>query len=153
MIAGLGGDAGAHKSLLERPNGHLRPFFGGRLPCIGRAAAEPEDLVQETLIAIHTRRNTYDPSQPLSPWVYAIARYKFLDHPRRTKTALREVPIEEAIALLDIFDHAPVLPRGRCPGRTIVFQRRQVSPHTSSGAEPIGRPPLERQAKQPVRET
>jgi RNA polymerase sigma-70 factor (ECF subfamily) len=52
--------------------------------------------VQETLIGIHTRRDTYDPSQPFTPWVYAIARYKLVDHLRRTKTTMKDVPIEEA---------------------------------------------------------
>ena len=35
------------------------------------------------LIAIHTHRDTYDPLQPLTPWVHAIARYKFLDYLRK----------------------------------------------------------------------
>ena len=55
-----------------------------------------EDLVQEALIAIHTRRHTYDPSQLFTPWVYAIARYKFVDYLRRTKTSINDLPIEDA---------------------------------------------------------
>jgi RNA polymerase sigma-70 factor (ECF subfamily) len=35
-----------------------------------------EDLVQETLLAVHNQRHTYDPGQPLTAWVHAIARYK-----------------------------------------------------------------------------
>lgn len=106
MIAGLGGDAAAHKALLERLSGHLRAFFGGRLARIGRGPSEAEDLVQEALIAIHTRRNTYDSSQPLTPWVYAIARYKFLDYLRRTKGSMKEVPIEEAEEIVAQSQHA-----------------------------------------------
>ena len=49
---------------------------------IGRSATEAEDLTQEALMAIHTRRHTYDPSLPLMPWVHAIARYKLIDHLR-----------------------------------------------------------------------
>ena len=41
---------------------------------------EAEDLVQEVLIAIHTRRHAYDRSQLFTLWVAAIARYKFLDY-------------------------------------------------------------------------
>jgi RNA polymerase sigma-70 factor (ECF subfamily) len=80
MISGLDGDAAAHRALLERLSSQLRAYFKGQLNRIGRGPVEAEDLVQEALIAIHTRRHTYDRSQLFTPWVYAIARYKFLDY-------------------------------------------------------------------------
>jgi RNA polymerase sigma-70 factor, ECF subfamily len=96
MIAGLEGDATAHRALLSRLSGHLRAYFKGRLARIGRGPVDAEDLLQEVLIAIHTRRHTYDPSQLLTPWVHAVARYKFLDYLRRTKASIKDVPIENA---------------------------------------------------------
>jgi len=96
MTAGLGGDTAAYKSLLERLSSQLRAYFKGQLGRFNRGPVEAEDLVQEALMAIHTRRHTYDPSQPLTPWVYAIARYKFVDYLRRTKASIRDVPIEDA---------------------------------------------------------
>src|SRR6266446_2038234 len=96
MLAGLGGDARSHRALLTGLSSHLRAYFKRRLARIGRSEADAEDLVQETLMAIHTRRHTYDRSQPLTPWVYAIARYKFLDYLRRTKASFKDVPIEDA---------------------------------------------------------
>jgi RNA polymerase sigma-70 factor (ECF subfamily) len=95
MIRGLHGDAAAHKTLLEKFGGQLRGYFNGQLRRIGRGPVEAEDLVQEVLIAIHTRRHTYDPSRLFTPWAYAIARYKFLDYLRRTKVSKHEVPIED----------------------------------------------------------
>ena len=47
-------------------------------------------------ITLHTRRHTYDRSQLLTPWVYAVARYRLVDYLRRTKASIRDVPIEEA---------------------------------------------------------
>jgi RNA polymerase sigma-70 factor (ECF subfamily) len=94
MIAGLGGDGAAHRTLLERLSHQLRGYFKGQLDRIGRGPAEAEDLVQEALIAIHTRRHTYDASQPLTPWVYAIARYKFVDYLRRAHASMNDLPIE-----------------------------------------------------------
>lgn len=38
-----------------------------------------EDLVQESLLAIHNKRHTFDPGQPLGAWVHAIAKYKLVD--------------------------------------------------------------------------
>jgi RNA polymerase sigma-70 factor (ECF subfamily) len=49
------------------------------------------------LLAIHTRQHTYDPTEPLTPWVYAIARYKLIDHLRRTRASVADLPIEKAM--------------------------------------------------------
>jgi len=94
MIASLAGDAQAYHSLLERLTGHLRAYYRHRFARIGHGTAEAEDLLQEALIAIHTHRDTYDPSLPFTPWIHAIARYKFLDYLRRSKTSLKDVPVE-----------------------------------------------------------
>jgi RNA polymerase sigma-70 factor (ECF subfamily) len=99
MLAGLQGDAAAHRSLLSALSGHLRGFYRSRLLRAGRRAEETEDLVQEALMAIHTRRHTYDPNELLTPWVYAIARYKLIDHLRQTRSRLTDVPIEDASSI------------------------------------------------------
>jgi RNA polymerase sigma-70 factor (ECF subfamily) len=83
------------ETLLERLGGQLRAYFRGQLNRINRGAVEAEDLVQEALLAVHTRRHTYDPSQLFTPWVYAIARYKFIDYLRRTKVSAKDVPVDE----------------------------------------------------------
>ena len=95
MVAGLGGDGPAHRMLLEKLSSHLRGYYKSHLDRVGRGAVEAEDLVQEALIAIHTRRHTYDPSQPFTPWAYAIARYKFIDYLRRTRASAQDLPIED----------------------------------------------------------
>jgi RNA polymerase sigma-70 factor (ECF subfamily) len=105
MRAGLGGDAAAYRSLLERLSRHLRAYYKSRLSRIGRSASEAEDLVQEALMAIHTRRHTYDAAEPLTPWVYAIARYKLIDHLRRTKVSRADIPIEDAGEIIAREDH------------------------------------------------
>jgi RNA polymerase sigma-70 factor (ECF subfamily) len=105
MIAGLEGDSAAHRMLLQRLSGQLRAFYKGRLLRIGRSAAEVEDLVQETLIAVHIHRDTYNPAELLTPWVYAIARYKLIDHLRKTRASLAHVPIEDAEGLPAEDDH------------------------------------------------
>src|SRR5712672_4337033 len=99
MLAGLDGDATAHKALLTRLSANLRAYFKSHLARIGKGPADAEDLVQETLIALHTRRHTYDRSKLLTPWVYAIARYRLVDYLRRTKSSVADVPIEAAAAL------------------------------------------------------
>ena len=80
FVQGLGGDAGAYRECLRQLTAHLRGFLRRRLQ---RIPDEVEDLVQETLLAIHNQRHTYDPAQPLTAWVHAIAKYKLIDCLRR----------------------------------------------------------------------
>ncbi len=47
-------------------------------------------------MAIHLKLHTYDPAEPLTPWVYAVARYKLIDFLRRTRASTADVPIDEA---------------------------------------------------------
>jgi RNA polymerase sigma-70 factor (ECF subfamily) len=100
MRASLAGDAVAYRTLLNRLGAILRAYYKGRLTRIGRSAAEAEDLMQQALMAIHTRRHTYDPAEPLTPWVYAIARYKLIDYLRRTRASIGDLPIEDAEAVM-----------------------------------------------------
>jgi RNA polymerase sigma-70 factor, ECF subfamily len=44
---------------------------------------EIEDVYQETLLAFFQARHTYEPSRPLEPWLFAIARNVAADHSRR----------------------------------------------------------------------
>jgi RNA polymerase sigma-70 factor (ECF subfamily) len=94
MLAALDGDAGAYRALLKALTPHLRAYFARRV-----GATDAEDLVQETLIAIHTRRATYDRRLPFTAWLHAIARYKLIDHFRRAKLR-RTLPIESAESVL-----------------------------------------------------
>jgi RNA polymerase sigma-70 factor, ECF subfamily len=91
MVAGLDGDGGAYGQLLAALGGYLRAHFRRRLSA---GSADVEDLVQETLIAIHVKRAVYDRTQPFTPWAYAIARYKLLDHYRRVG-ARQHVPLDD----------------------------------------------------------
>lgn len=82
MLRGLAGDETAHRTFLKEAAALLRAYFRNRL----RGAPEDaEDLVQETLVALHTRRDSYDANYPLTAWMYAIARYRLIDFIRRSK--------------------------------------------------------------------
>jgi RNA polymerase sigma-70 factor (ECF subfamily) len=99
MTAGLDGDAAAYHQLLGRLTSHLRAYYRQRFARIGHGPAEAEDLLQEALIAVHTHRHTYDRSQPFTPWIHAIARYKFLDFLRRTKSTFKDLPMDSVHGL------------------------------------------------------
>jgi RNA polymerase sigma-70 factor (ECF subfamily) len=84
LVRGLVGDEPAYRIFLGELAAHLRSWLRGRL---ARLPEEVEDLLQELLLAVHNQRHTYEPKQPLKPWVHAIARYKFIDLLRRLRLA------------------------------------------------------------------
>ncbi|GLK53937.1 MULTISPECIES: sigma-70 family RNA polymerase sigma factor [Alphaproteobacteria] len=90
MIASQAGSASEYRRLLEALKIRLDIFFRRRLADPSAA----EDLVQEALMTIHVKRDTYDPAQPFTAWAYAIARYKLVDHFRRNRIRAH-VPIDE----------------------------------------------------------
>lgn len=94
MLAALAGDKASYRALLGDLGVHLKRYFARRLA--NPAAAD--DLVQDTLLAIHTRRETYDPTQPFTAWVHAIARYKLIDYFRRSKLRAT-LPLEDDVAV------------------------------------------------------
>lgn len=103
MLRALDGQASAQGQLLLALSGYLRAYFARR---IGRESADIEDLVQDTLLAIHLKRASYDRAQPFTPWAYGVARYKLLDHYRRVGSRA-EAPLEDAGVLFAEDDTAP----------------------------------------------
>ena len=102
LVRGLAGDAPAYHACLAELSAHLRAFLRRRLAGL---PDEVEDLVQETLLAVHNQRHTYDAGQPLTAWVYAIARYKLVDLLRRraARDALND-PLDDEIDLFAASD-------------------------------------------------
>jgi RNA polymerase sigma-70 factor (ECF subfamily) len=102
LVSGLAGDAAAYRAFLEALCRHLRSFFRRRLRGL---PDEVEDVVQETLIAVHARRHTYDADQPLTPWIHAIARYKLTDLLRARAARNRVVePLDDENAIFGVED-------------------------------------------------
>src|SRR5882757_5121191 len=77
MAAAQNGDRIAYNTLLTEISDWLQRYYARRVP-----AMMVEDLKQETLIAIHQRRMTYEATRPFGPWLASIARYKWIDHLR-----------------------------------------------------------------------
>ncbi|HEX4927693.1 MAG TPA: sigma-70 family RNA polymerase sigma factor [Burkholderiales bacterium] len=103
LVHGLAGDEAAYRGFLAGLAAHLRAFVRRRL---ARMPDDVEDIVQESLLAVHNQRHTYDAAQPLTAWVHAIARYKLVDHLRRVGDApLGGDAIDEAAELLQGADH------------------------------------------------
>jgi RNA polymerase sigma-70 factor (ECF subfamily) len=69
----------------------LLRFFKGQMA----NRAQADDLLQETWLRIHRVRHTYQPGQPVLPWVFAIARRVGVDgYRRRVRITTHETAME-----------------------------------------------------------
>jgi RNA polymerase sigma-70 factor (ECF subfamily) len=79
------GDREAYTLLLDELSGVIRAFVRktlGDVPLV-------DDCVQESLIAIHDARRSYDPRRRFRPWMFAIVRHKTIDAVRRVDVRRR----------------------------------------------------------------
>jgi len=88
------GDAGAYHRLLHELAPMLRGLASRGFPNHKLSREDVEDVVQETLLAVHLKRHTWDESRPLLAWVSAIARHKMIDILRR-RGSHRHLPIDD----------------------------------------------------------
>jgi RNA polymerase sigma-70 factor (ECF subfamily) len=102
MAGALEGDRPSYAFVLDQSRTWLLAYYRQRVP-----PPMIEDLVQETLMSVHSKRQSYDPSRPYLPWLAAIARYRWVDALRRMRDTdelhLEDVASEE--------DDSPVVAR------------------------------------------
>ena len=96
MVAAQTGNGGAYRRLLSEISGWLQRYFQRRLP-----PGDVDDAIQETLLAVHRRRHTFDPRYSFGPWLAAIAKRKWIDQLR----ALGRRTTEELSDDLAVGDH------------------------------------------------
>jgi len=89
LLLGLQGDGTAYAAFLAQASAYLRGYLRRRL---ARWPDDVEDVTQEALLAVHNQRDTWRRTEPLTPWLHAIARYKLID-------ALRARSAREAVLL------------------------------------------------------
>lgn len=93
MAAAQSGDQASYARLLREITPLLR-----RLARQGWPAGNPadiEDVVQDTLLTLHTTRHTFDPSRPFLPWLLALLQRRTADGVRRrARTSRREIAVD-----------------------------------------------------------
>ena len=97
FLAGLAGDGAQYRQFLSALSGHLRAYLRRRM---AQWPDDVEDLVQESLLAVHNHRHTWQAEQALTPWVHTIARYKLVDWLRaRSRHEALHDPIDDEMEL------------------------------------------------------
>jgi RNA polymerase sigma-70 factor (ECF subfamily) len=91
LRAAIAGDERAYALFLEGVSTHIRAYLRRKITYGG---VDAEDVVQETLLAIHLKRHTWMPDAAVMPWVYAIARFKLIDAFRRRGRRV-EIDVED----------------------------------------------------------
>src|SRR5262245_11596916 len=94
MRAASRGDGASYRRLLHELAPVLRGVVNRGFARYGLGSEDVEDVVQETLLALHLKRNTWDERRPLFPWVQAIAHNKLVDNLRRRGRSVH-VPLED----------------------------------------------------------
>ncbi len=88
MVRAQTGDIESYRALLDDIGPVVLGFLAKRLAC----REDVEDAYQDTFLALHRARHTYQPSRALEPWLLAIARNVAADYGRRRRRrAAREV--------------------------------------------------------------
>ena len=94
MARAQAGDREAYNRLLRAMVPAIRAFVRKKIS----DEALIEDVIQETLLAIHRVRHTYDPQRPVLPWIAAITSARAIDALRQ-RGRNQEIQDEEALHL------------------------------------------------------
>jgi len=108
MRAAMAGDEVAYRAFLTAITPSIRATARRNLARFSLGASEAEDVVQDTLLAVHLKRQTWDQDRPIGPWISAIARNKFIDLMRR-RGRNAQVPIDDVIETLAAEDNEVAL--------------------------------------------
>jgi RNA polymerase sigma-70 factor (ECF subfamily) len=121
------GDAQAYRSLLTKlqvlAERYVRRAFGGRRRV---DAGQCEDVVQDILLGVHTKRHTHDPVRYFLPWFYAIARYKVIDEIRRLSSARKVDSLSDEVEVKAESPDVAAAMDVRSMLRTLPFKQRRV---------------------------
>ncbi len=103
-----------------------------------------EDVVQESLIALHRARHTYRPDQPFRAWFFAIVHNRCIDSLRkrlrneRTQDSLRDELIDENEDMDTSIYEGQLLSRLRPPYRQAFILTKLEGMSISESAEQLG---------------
>jgi len=130
MRRALDGDKPSYRLVLDVSREWLLAYYRRRV-----APAMIDDLVQETLISVHSKRQSFDPSRPYLPWLAAIARYRWVDalrrmrdteelHPEEIAAEEDDSPIVARLSISRLLSHLParqanVIVLTRIEGRSV----------------------------------
>lgn len=114
MALALQGDKVAYRHVLEQSRRWLLAYYRRRV-----SPMMIEDLIQDTLVSVHSKRQSFDPTRPYLPWLAAIARYRWVDalrrmrdtdelHPEEIASEEDNSPVVARLSISRLLSHLPV---------------------------------------------
>jgi RNA polymerase sigma-70 factor, ECF subfamily len=94
------GDQNSYEKCIETLYSILEKYYSRRLS----NKSVIDDLIQETLLAIHRARHTYDSNYPFLNWARTIAKYKLIDFYKKESKMKNDTDLDDLSASLFILD-------------------------------------------------
>jgi RNA polymerase sigma-70 factor (ECF subfamily) len=121
MLSANAGDSVAYHRLLKAVTPVLRAGARRGLARAGQPPDQAEDIVQDILLAVHLKRQTWNVDAPFAPWLFAIARNKLIDALRRRgrrvfvniddfAEVIPSEPVAETLPAGEVANHLAALP-------------------------------------------
>ena len=138
MRSAIEGDNVAYHRLLRSVTPVLRATARRGLARAGQPVDQCEDIVQDTLLAIHLKQHTWNANERFGPWLFAVARNKLVDALRRRgrrvfvkiddfSELLASEPAVETLSTREIEGHLDGLPpRQRDVLRSIAMESASI---------------------------
>jgi RNA polymerase sigma-70 factor (ECF subfamily) len=98
LIAARRREPGAFEALLHR---HQAPLYNFCLRLLGQAD-DAADVAQETFVQLYNHLARLDEREPLSPWLFRVARNRCIDVIRRRRTVPLIAPNDTSDGLLQV---------------------------------------------------
>jgi RNA polymerase sigma-70 factor (ECF subfamily) len=124
MRSANAGDSVAYHRLLKGIAPVLRAGARRGLARAAQPVDQAEDIVQDILLAVHLKRNTWDQTAPFAPWLFAIARNKLIDALRRRGRRVF-VNIDDFAETIPSEPPAETVPTGEIVGHLADLPARQ----------------------------
>ena len=100
------GDQAAYEGFLREVSVVLRAFLAKRM---SSASDRVEDVLQETLLAVHRARHTFLAGRPIGPWLYAICEHRMADFYRRHRR-IEAIEVSHEMQTMEPSDRAEAEP-------------------------------------------
>ncbi|MBC7385230.1 MAG: sigma-70 family RNA polymerase sigma factor [Cryobacterium sp.] len=80
FLSGIGGNESEYAAFLELAAKIVRSNLRKTIPAsLSHSRDLLEDIVQDVLLALHRKRHTYRTEHPFLPWMFAVAKHRWID--------------------------------------------------------------------------
>lgn len=102
FLSSLDGDEVAYHDFLVKLEKVMKNYVPNIRFAYGKSKQDQDEIIQEILLKVHTKKHTYQRELKILPWIFTIARNTVIDHVRGIKNQVRLVSYDEAQLSLEL---------------------------------------------------